>query len=351
MFHATDDKNKEDYVTRPEESNILNDQNQETTKSVSDAPDPAMIRRYERYGISSPSIKNPYAKPPPRSTCQDAVSRESDFASRFQSTSNSQAGASDNSSRRPPVAAAAPTSSLTESSSSPKTILERLQPHPPTPEMVEHHAKNATDEAAASLRDEGTTDEQAALNIRDDKDHISTDGDDKEESFVEEISSGRMFSHAMDNLRQIGFTFMLGIRNIGSAAVFRMMLLIYALRRSIGAVKHIAYMQHAHDEEDKNPLTKDKDDDGQVAAEEEGAPIEQETVAKSSYFANILRQGGMVLWFCLRKGSWLLLSCLTFILYALGFSAGVGIVMGYLILLGKIDVPAINDALGVRIVQ
>lgn len=64
-----------------------------------------------------------------------------------------------------------------------------------------------------------------------------------------------------------------------------------------------------------------------------------------------LRKSDVVLLYCLRKSVLALFFCLGLVVNALGISVGIGIIMGYLILLGKIDVPAVNEALGVRHVQ
>ncbi len=294
--------------------------------------------------MSLPAIENSHLKPPPRSNLRDAVARGSDVASRLQNNPNNQVGVRDNSSRCPPVAAA----SLKEATRSPKPILERLQPHPPTPEMLGHDAQNATVEAPARLYEEQPTDEQAALNITDETDNMSTlsnDKGDEEESFLEETSIGGILSHTVNSLCCSASAISVRVFNIGLAVVLRLMMIMHVLRNCIAAVKH------AYDEEDESTNQNDQQDenDGRVAGEEgEDVPPEQDIAAKLSFFTNIFRQGGMVLWFCIHKVGWLLVFCVAIILGALGFSIGVGITMGYMILRGEIDVPAVNDMLGVH---
>lgn len=376
-FHATNYKTTEDHVLAPEGSNTSEARNQAAVGLSVVAQSDAANRRYERFGMNS-SIKNPYTKPGPRFTREDPLSQELQPISRFKSTPKGQAGVSSNlaSARLPTIAASTrgtlPANSVA-ATSSPKTILDKLRPHPPTPEIIENppYRKDAQGGAAVvSPRDELT--KEAALEVIENTDNTSTlsnDGDDYQEpfaadcetdgdSFRDEINGAGVFARSVDILRKSGMAFLLCLRKGGSNLVLHLILILHALGASIGLLKTMGTMGCPGDisrTEDITAHSKDGEDSGPLASNQDVA--EDSSTGERlggkilSYSADILRKSGMVFLFCLRQGGSILLFFLVSMIYALGFSAGVGIVMGYLILLGKIDVPAINDALGVCAVQ
>lgn len=365
-FHAPPLKNKEGHTTlTSEESKPFADRNQARAGSLSVAPATANFPR-ERFG-TGPSIKNPYAKPASRFTHHHLVSEELKRCARTASSHTDES--------RIPTFSGLPTAASKRlpgdsnaAPSSPQTILEKLRPHPPTPEIAENPFVSRGEEIGGTVVcPRGIITQEAALEDLSNPDNISLLSNDKEDdegsfaskaeedSFNDETSSDGMFS-SFDTLRNRGMAFLLDYGNGGFNLFLRFTLMLHALRLSFGLRKRMASSEDTANMEDKcTQLNDGKDNEGPLALnqEDDKDSVMDEILGGEigSPFSGILRKSGTALLFCLSTGGSIFLFCLVMMLRVLGLSIGVGVAMGYLVLLGKIDVPAVNDVLRVRFGQ
>ena len=309
--------------------------------------DDVAIRGYERFGIP---IRNPYAKSASLFSRQGPQGLKP--TSRFGSGSC-------NVSRLPTAAASKILpDDLNAAPSSPQTILEKLRPHPPTPEITEQVSGET---AVVSPR---AVNQDALPQVLDDTDNISTLSNDKVDDEglfasnqkakedTDEASDGQV-----DSLYKRGMAFLLGLGKGGSNWLVHVMLMLRALSISFfDAGKTIGGSDDIASTEDINTHSNDANDDERpnASSQEVGMDsVPSETLGGKalSSTADILHKSGMIFRFCLYKGCSILFFCVMTMMLALGFSTCLGVIMGYLILLGKIDVPAVNDILKARFAQ